>query len=273
MAHETADTLGEFLRARRGRISPQQAGLPAGARRRVPGLRREEVAQLAGISPEYYLRLEQGRNLNPSDQILAALAGALQLDEDALAYLHRLAHPALPARRPRTRARARTDQGDLQPLLDSWPHTPAYVQGPGGRVVAANRQAVLLCPFFAVGHNPLRAAFLEPEMRGLYPQWDDMTAKAVSGLRAMLNLDEADPELLETIGELTVASERFSTLWTRREVRRRDTGRTRLNHPRVGELDLHYEKLVRPQARQLIVVYYADQDSTSAERLAHLSDL
>ncbi|MGI5455499.1 helix-turn-helix domain-containing protein [Streptomyces sp. CA-249302] len=271
MTRETADTLGEFLRARRGQISPGQAGLPAGERRRVSGLRREEVAQLAGISPEYYLRLEQGRNFHPSDQILAALAAALQLDEDAVAYLHRLAHPAPPARRKRARPRA--DQGDLQPLLDSWPQTPAYAQGPGGRVVAANRSAVLLCPFFAVGRNPLRAAFLEPEMRSLYPQWDDMTAKAVSGLRALLDVDDADPELLETIGELTVASERFGTLWTRREVRRRDTGLTRLNHPLVGELDLHYEKMLRPQARQLIVVYYADPDSTSAERLALLNSL
>ncbi|MBO1332816.1 helix-turn-helix domain-containing protein [Streptomyces sp. VRA16 Mangrove soil] len=265
MPRETADTLGEFLRARRGQIGPEQAGLPAGPRRRVPGLRREEVAQLAGISPEYYLRLEQGRNLNPSDQILTALATALQLDEDAVAYLHRLAHPAPPVRRPR--GRAGTDRAGLQPLLDSWPRTAAYVQGAGGRVVAANRLAVLLCPFFAVGSNPLRAAFLEPEMRSLYPQWDDMTAKAVSGLRAMIDVDEADAELLATIGELTVASERFSTLWTRREVRRRDTGRTRFHHPAVGELDLHYEKLVRPQARELLVLYYADEGSVDAERL------
>lgn len=128
MAHETADTLGAFLRARREQISPRQVGLPDGVRRRVPGLRREEVAQLAGISPEYYLRLEQGRNLNPSDQILTALAGALQLDEDALAYLHRLAHPAPPGRRPRRRAR--TNQGDLQPLLDSWPDTPPTPRDP-----------------------------------------------------------------------------------------------------------------------------------------------
>ncbi|MCS0602927.1 helix-turn-helix transcriptional regulator [Streptomyces sp. LP11] len=271
MAYDMTDTLGEFLRARRARISPEQAGLPVGERRRVPGLRREEVAQLAGISPEYYLRLEQGRNLNPSDQILAGIAAALQLDEDAVAYLHRLAHPAPPARR--RRARARGDQGDLQPLLDSWPATPAYAQGPGGRVVAANRLATLLCPFFAVGHNPLRAAFLEPEMRSLYPQWDDMTAKAVSGLRAMLDLDDADPELLETIGELTVASDRFSTLWARREVRRRDTGRTRFDHPVVGPLDLRYEKLSRPQTRQLVVVYHADPDSVSAERLLLLGSL
>ncbi|WP_435211357.1 helix-turn-helix domain-containing protein [Streptomyces sp. bgisy034] len=94
-------TLGDFLRARREQLSPQQAGLPAGRRRRVPGLRREEVAHLAGISPEYYLRLEQGRNQHPSDQILESLAAALQLDDDAVAYLHRLAHPTPPARRRR----------------------------------------------------------------------------------------------------------------------------------------------------------------------------
>lgn len=266
-----ADTLGSFLRARREQLSPEQAGLPAGVRRRVPGLRREEVAHLAGISPEYYLRLEQGRNRHPSDQILDSLAAALRLDDDAIAYLHRLAHPAPAARRRRPR---RQGSGtDLQPLLDSWPLTPAYAQGPGGRVVAANRLAMALCPFFAPGHNPLRAAFLEPEMRSLYPQWDDMTAKAVSGLRAMLSLDDAEPELLETIGELTVASERFRTLWAKREVRRRATGDTRFDHPLVGTLDLRYEKLLRPEARQLLVVYHADPGSPGAERLQLLAGL
>ncbi|MEU4154738.1 helix-turn-helix transcriptional regulator [Streptomyces sp. NPDC026659] len=265
-----ADTLGEFLRARRARIGPEEAGLPAGSRRRVPGLRREEVAQLAGISPEYYLRLEQGRNLNPSDQILAGLAAALRLDEDAVAYLHRLARTAAAPgrRRPRTRA----GQDAPQSLLDSWPDTPAYAQGAGGRVVAANRLAVLLCPFFAVGSDPLRAAFLEPAMRALYPRWDEMTAKAVSGLRAMLDVEDPDPALLEAIGELTHASERFADLWARREVRRRDTGHTLLHHPVVGELELRYEKLLRPQARQLIVVYHADPGSPSADRLRLLAD-
>ncbi|MGW5653801.1 helix-turn-helix domain-containing protein [Streptomyces humi] len=269
--NDMPDTLGDFLRARREQLSPQEAGLPAGERRRVPGLRREEVAHLAGISPEYYLRLEQGRNQHPSDQILQSLAAALQLDDDAASYLHRLAHPRPPARR--RRPRSRTGQGDLQPLLDGWPLTPAYAQGTTGHVVAANRLAVALCPFFAVGSNPLRAVFLEPEMRSLYPQWDDVTAKAVSGLRATLSIDDADPELLETIGELTVASERFRTLWARREVRRRATGYTRFNHPLVGRLDLHYEKLLRPEAQQLLVVYHADQDSPSAERLQLLTSL
>ncbi|MHB9860282.1 helix-turn-helix domain-containing protein [Streptomyces sp. YIM S03343] len=268
---DMADTLGEFLRARREQLSPEQVGLPAGERRRVPGLRREEVAQLAGISPEYYLRLEQGRNRHPSDQILDSLAAALHLDDDAVAYLHRLAHPAPSPRRRRPRPPA--GQTDLQPLLDSWPLTPAYAQGTAGRVVAANRLAVALCPFFAVGGNPLRAAFLEPEMRSLYPQWNDMTAKAVSGLRATLGIDDADPELLETIGELSVASERFRTLWAKREVRRRSTGHTLFDHPLVGRLELRYEKLLRPEARQLLIVYYADPDSESAERLQRLAGL
>ncbi|MFE5033321.1 helix-turn-helix domain-containing protein [Streptomyces sp. NPDC056683] len=269
--NDMADTLGHFLRARREQLSPQEAGLPAGERRRVPGLRREEVAHLAGISPEYYLRLEQGRNQHPSDQILESLAAALQLDDDAVAYLHRLAHPTPPARR--RRPRSQTGQADLQPLLDGWPLAPAYVQGLAGRVVAANRLAVALCPFFAVGSNPLRAVFLEPEMRSLYPQWDDVTVKAVSGLRATLSIDDADPELMETIGELTVASERFCTLWAKREVRRRAAGYTQFNHPLVGQLELRYEKLLRPEARQLLVVYYADHGSPSAERLQLLTSL
>lgn len=266
-----ADTLGDFLRARREQLSPQQAGLPAGERRRVPGLRREEVAHLAGISPEYYLRLEQGRNQHPSDQILESLAAALQLDDEAIAYLHRLAHPTPPTRR--RRPRPQTGQADLQPLLDGWPLTPAYAQGTAGRIVAANRLAVALCPFFAVGSNPLRAVFLEPEMRSLYPQWDDVTVKAVSGLRATLSIDDADPELLEAIGELTVASERFRRLWAKREVRRRAAGYTQFNHPLVGQLELRYEKLLRPEARQLLVVYHADQGSPSAERLQLLTSL
>jgi hypothetical protein len=151
--------------------------------------------------------------------------------------------------------------------------TPALAQDASGHVVAANRLAAALTPFFAVGSNPLRAAFLEPEMRHLYVDWDDMTAKAVSGLRAMVSLDSADPELLATIGELTVASERFRTLWARRDVRNRTEGLTRLDHPVVGRLDLRYEKMILPEARQLLVVYHAAPDSASAERLRLLASL
>jgi transcriptional regulator with XRE-family HTH domain len=236
----------------------------------VPGLRREEVALLAGVSVEYYLRLEQGRDLHPSDQVLDSLAAALQLDDDAVAYLHRLAHPAP---RPRRRARQQPARPALQQLLDSWPLTAAYAAGASGRVVAANRLAVTLCPFFAVGASPLRAAFLEPGMRDLYPDWDDMTAKAVSGLRAMLSPDTAEPELLEAIGELSVASDRFRTLWARRDVRTRTSGLTRMNHPLAGTLELNYEKMILPETRELLVVYHAAPGSPTAERLQLLASL
>ena len=265
------DTLGEFLRARREQIRPDQVGLPGGERRRVPGLRREEVALLAGISSEYYLRLEQGRDLKPSDQILTALASALQLDDDAVAYLHRLAHPAPPPRRRRPR-RQPTGTG-LSALLDNWHTTPAYTQDATGHITAANRLAVALTPFFAVGSNPLRSVFLEPEMRRLYSDWDDLTAKAVSSLRAILSLEAAEPELLETIGELSVASDRFRTLWARRDVRSRTSGYSRFNHPLAGPLELRYEKLLQPDSRQLLVVYHADPGSPSAERLQLLATL
>ncbi|WP_051799664.1 helix-turn-helix transcriptional regulator [Catenuloplanes japonicus] len=262
------DTLGDFLRARRELIRPEDVGMVAGARRRVPGLRREEVALLAGISAEYYLRLEQGRDLHPSDQILTALASALQLDDDAVAYLHRLAHPApRPARRRRS-----APAPSLQPLVDSWPATPAYVQDAAGRVTAANRPAVALCPFFAVGQTPLRSVFLEPEMRRFYVNWADTTAKAVSGLRATLALGgDAEPGLLELIGELTVASDRFRTLWARRDVRGRTTGLTEIAHPLVGPLQLHYEKFQQPESRQLLVVYRPTPAST--DRLQLLTTL
>jgi transcriptional regulator with XRE-family HTH domain len=265
------DTLGEFLRARREQIRPEQVGLPGGERRRVPGLRREEVALLAGISAEYYLRLEQGRDLKPSDQILTSLARALQLDDDAIAYLHRLAHPAPPPRRRRSR-RQPNDAG-LQVLLDNWHTTPAYAQDATGHVTAANRLAVALTPFFAVGSDPLRSVFLEPEMRRLYPDWDDVTAKAVSSLRAILSLEAAEPELLEMIGELSIASDRFRTLWARRDVRARTSGYSRFDHPLAGPLELRYEKLLQPDSRQLLVIYHAEPGSPSAERLQLLATL
>ncbi|MEV6349305.1 helix-turn-helix transcriptional regulator [Actinoplanes sp. NPDC051851] len=265
----TADTLGAFLRARREQIRPEDVGLTTGARRRVPGLRREEVALLAGISAEYYLRLEQGRDHHPSDQILTALAGALRLDDDANAYLHRLAHPA-----PRPRRRRGRGAGPvLQPLLDAWPATPAYAQDGTGRVTAANHLAVALSPAFAVGQVPLRAVFRDPEMRRLYPDWNDVTAKTVAGLRTLLTGDTADPELLELIGELTLTSDRFRTLWARREVRTRTSGVTRFAHPLAGPLDLHYEKFPHPEHRQLLVVYRADPGSATAERLQLLASL
>lgn len=230
---------------------------------------------LAGISNEYYLRLEQGRDLHPSDQVLASIAAALRLDEDAVDYLHRLAHPSPPARARRAprRTTADRDAAQVQQLLDSWPLTPAHVQSPSGLVVAANRLAAALTPHFGVGRNPLRAAFLEPDMQRLYVDWEEVTAKTVAGLRTMMTTNAAEPELLEVIGELSVHSERFRTLWARRDVRVRTSGLTLLDHPVVGRLDLRYQKLLLPESRQLMVIYHAEPGSRTAESLRLLTSL
>jgi transcriptional regulator with XRE-family HTH domain len=264
--------LGEYLRVRRERLRPDDVGLPAGARRRVSGLRREEVALLAGISAEYYLRLEQGRDRHPSEQVLDGLARALQLDTDAETYLHELARSG---RTPRRRApRPERVSPSVQSLIDNWTTTPALVHGRFMTVLAANAVAVALCPFFAPGVNSLRAAFLEPEMREFYRDWDEMTAKTVAYLRSIIGAGVDDPRLAELIGELSLSSERFRTLWARQDVRQRTSGVTGLLHPQVGPLDLHYEKLALPSAPdQMLVTYHAEPGSPSYERLQLLAHL
>lgn len=267
----TASKLGEYLRARRERIRPDEVGLPTGERRRVPGLRREEVALLAGISAEYYLRLEQGRDQHPSDQVLDSIARALRLDTDAETYLHELARPVRPARR-KTAKPERVGAG-VQGLIDNWTTTPALVHGRYMTTLAANPMAVALSPFFAPGVNTLRAAFLEPAMREFYRDWDAMTAKAVAYLRSVIGGAVDDPKLAELVGELSLRSDRFRTLWARQDVRQKTSGTTLLLHPQVGPLDLQYEKLALPGTGQMLVTYHAERDSPSYERLQLLSHL
>jgi transcriptional regulator with XRE-family HTH domain len=264
--------LGEYLRVRRERLRPEDVGLPGGSRRRVPGLRREEVALLAGISVEYYLRLEQGRDQHPSDQVVSSLARALQLDADAESYLKKLAEPARQARRRAPKAE-KVGAGVLS-LIDSWPTTPALVQGRYLTTLAANPLAVALSPYFTPGVNSLRAAFLEPEMRELYRDWEGMTAKAVAYLRSVIAGSLDDPRLLELIGELSVHSERFRMLWARQDVRLKTSGLTQLNHPQVGALDLQYEKLALPgTGGQMLITYHAASGTPSHEKLELLAHL
>jgi transcriptional regulator with XRE-family HTH domain len=246
--------LGEYLRARRAQLQPEQVGLAPGARRRVTGLRREEVAVLAGISPEYYSRLEQGRDLHPSDQVLSNLAAALRLDADATTYLYTVAKPGTTVRR----SQPEKVSPHVVSLIDGWPHTAAYVQGRGFTVLAANRLAAALSPHFAVGANPLRAAFLSADMRELYSDWEAMTAKAVSFLRSVVASHEDDPHVTTLVEDLSVRSERFRTLWAKHDVKIRDEGVTKLNHPQVGPLDLQYQKFVLPESEQLLVTYHAE---------------
>ena len=267
-------TLGEFLRARRAQLRPADVGLPAGARRRVAGLRREEVAVLAGISPEYYLRLEQGRDLNPSSQVLQALAEALHLDGDATSYLSTVARPGLGlAARRGSRGRPERVSAHVQDLIDSWPTTAAYVLGRGSTVLAANAPARALSPHFAAGATPLRALFLDSHLRDLYRDWDAVTVKAVAHLRSTTAGTRDDPRVVTLIGELSLHSDRFRELWARADVKVRDDGPTRLTHPQVGPLDLQYTKLTLVEHEQLLVTYHAERGGVSAGAWRVLCDL
>jgi transcriptional regulator with XRE-family HTH domain len=263
--------VGEYLRARRERIRPEDIGIPeSGGHRRVPGLRREEVAMLAGVSADYYIRLEQGRDQHPSPQVIDALARALQLDDDATAYLHRLATP--PARRRRKAHRPeRVPAGVLQ-LIATWDQTPAYVQGRYMDVLAVNSLATALFPFCVTGENLVRAAFLDPRVRDMYGDWEWVTDTVVAGLRALVGPDVDDPRLHELVGELSVRSERFRRLWARHDARPKRSGTARIEHPQVGELELAYEKLAIPDTDcQALVVHHAKPGSPSAQALILLA--
>jgi transcriptional regulator with XRE-family HTH domain len=188
-----ANALGRYLRVRRALVRPDDAGVPGQGNRRVPGLRREEVAFLAGVSSDYYVRLEQGRDRHPSDQVLMAIARALQLDEDASAYLLQLAKAPGPRNR-RIRRPEKISDG-IRTLISSWPLTPAYVHGKYMDILAANDLATALCHFSMPGRNAILDAFTEPEMRQLRPDWDTMTARAVPHLRSIVGADTGDPRL------------------------------------------------------------------------------
>lgn len=270
-ATDDANALGRYLRARRELISPDEAGVPDQGNRRVPGLRREEVAFLAGISSDYYNRLEQGRDKNPSEQVLRSIARALRLDEEASAYLLQIAAPKNPQRK-RPHRPGKVSDG-IRTLIDSWPLTPAYVHDRYMDILAANDLAVALSPFNAPGHNGILAAFLEPEMQELHQDWDDMTARVVPYLRSIVGADIHDPRLVEIVGELSLSSERFRTLWARQDVRHKTTGTTLFRHPQAGPLELRYEKLLIPSAGHTLITYHAQPGSASEERLRLLASM
>jgi transcriptional regulator with XRE-family HTH domain len=266
-------SLAMFLRTRRDLLKPADVGLVEGERRRVAGLRREEVAMLAGISSEYYLRLEQGRERQPSDQVLEGLASALQLNDDATHYMRNLARPAPRRRRRGTGSAEKFDPG-LQTLIDNWYQTPAYIQNRQMTILAANAMARALTPFFAPGVNHMRSIFLEPDLSNWVRNWEEVTAILVSSLRFNVAEENSnDPELLSLIGELSIASQRFRTLWARQDVKQKTTGPAVFDHPQVGLLELRYRTFVLPETRQVLVTYYAPPGTTAEERLRLLSTL
>ncbi|MEO7016214.1 MAG: helix-turn-helix transcriptional regulator [Leifsonia sp.] len=267
-AHSETNRLGEYLRARRELVTPDQAGIPSGSRRRVPGLRREEVAMLAGISSDYYLRLERGRDRNPSPQVLTALARVLHLDEVEEGYLLRLAQPA-PFRRPRRRSPERVPTR-LRELLAAV-GVPAFVEGKAFDVLASNPLAVALSPRLRPGENRLRSLLLDPEERAFHQDWERSVEGFVAAFRQQAGDDTSDARVVELVGELSLSSARFRTLWARHDVRMLEGGTTTLTHPIVGELHLHRDKL--PVGEVILVLYYADAGSESAEKLRLLGSL
>lgn len=265
----SSNTLGDYLRARRGLVTPQQAGLPDLGQRRVTGLRREEVAMLAGISADYYLRLERGRDRNPSVQVLESIARVLHLDDDHVAYL--LSLVADKPRRQRRRRRPQTVPPGMAKLVTSMTQ-PAYIEGRYFDILESNHLAHALSPRLKAGGNQLRDMFLDRAEQDLYPDWEGSTECLVANLRQSVGTDIDDPRFIELTGELSLASPRFRDLWARHDVKGQWGAPMRFNHPEVGEMMLNRERLSINEAADLrLVVYHADAGSTDAEKLALLA--
>ncbi len=265
--HEMRD----FLTSRRAKITPEQAGLPAyGGNRRVAGLRREEVALLAGVSIDYYTRLERGRAHGASESVLEGIARALQLDEAERAHLFDLARAAAPAapRAPR-RPAAQQVRPSVQRILDSMTATPAYVRNARLDILAANRLgAALFAPVLtgpAQPANNARFLFLDPAAREFYPDWERQAQDVVAMLRTEIGQNPYDKALSNLIGELSTRSDHFRTWWAAHNVRFHRTGVKRLHHPVVGDLTLTYEALDLAADTGLRISAYSAEPGTPSD--------
>ncbi|MFD8946298.1 helix-turn-helix domain-containing protein [Streptomyces californicus] len=268
--------LSEFLRTRRAKLQPQDVGLPEfGRHRRVPGLRREELAQLAGVSVAYYTRLEQGNGRNVSAEVLDAIARALRLTDAEHAHLTHLARPARhkKKRRPPRAQRVRTG---LLYLLESMEGVPAYVTGARSDILAWNPMAAAVFGDWGAlppgERNWARLVFLSPAYRDLFVNWDSKASDMVSYLRLYAGCHPDDPELSALVGELSVKSEEFRRLWATHNVKEKGHGTKLVRHPLAGDLTLSYETLNLPDdEEQHLVTYHAEPGSASAEGLRLLA--
>jgi transcriptional regulator with XRE-family HTH domain len=262
----------EFLRTRRARITPEQAGLvPQTRARRVPGLRREEVAQIAGVSVDYYVRLERGRTRGVSETVLEAVARALQLDDTERAHLFDLAQPTAARARSRRPLAPQRVRPVLYRTLEAL-SVPAVVEGRRMDVLAANRLGyALYTDFEGRPHrerNFARFVFLDQAARTLYVDWELIAGNCVAALRLYAGRHPDDPQLTELIGELSLHSETFRRMWADHNVIAHTTGTKRLHHPLVGDLTLDYVVLaVEGDPEQSLVIYTPEPASPSAEAL------
>lgn len=268
---DSDNRLGAFLRARRELVRPEDFGMSGGGQRRVAGLRREEVAMLAGMSADYYVRLEQGRDKHPSEQVVAALARVFALDDEGAAHLRELARPVV--RRRRAPQRPERVSPGLLALMQAWQDTPALVLGRHLDVLAANPLAVAVNVCSVPGINQVRMMFLDPEARNIYPDWAIHAAETVASLRASAG-DLDDPHLTELVGELSLKSDDFRRLWARHDIKGKTAGLKRFVNPMVGELRLSYETFsVNGAPGQLLIAYHAEPGSESERALALLGSM
>jgi transcriptional regulator with XRE-family HTH domain len=266
-----ANDIAEFLASRRARITPERAGLPTYGTRRVPGLRREEVASLAGVSAHYYRRLERGQVSGVSELVLEGLARALQLDEAERAHLFDLARAASPVAPKRSRPAKTRIRPVVQRILDQV-GAPAIVSNVRGDYLAANALGrALYAPVFDSPEQPANSArftFLDPAAVDFYPEWDRLAGELVAALRSQAGRNPYDPDLQDLIGELSTRSDEFRVRWAAHNVRFHRTGSKRLHHPIMGELELSYETLTLDADDGLrMAVYTAQAGSASQQAL------
>lgn len=277
---DTRAEVREFLTSRRARLTPDQAGVLGGGNRRVPGLRRSEVASLAGLSVEYYAKIERGDIGGASSSVLEAIAGALQLDDTERAHLSDLARASdgvpVSGRARRRPPRSSAPRPSLSWALDALTDAVAFVRNPRQDVLATNALGrAFYAPLLGDGGripNLARFQFLDPASHDFYPDWERFAEMCVAIMRAEAGRDPHDRAMQDLVGELSTRSELFRRLWGAHDVRTHGAGTKRFNHPVVGEVVLAYEELaVTADPGQILMIYTAEPDSPSADRLKLLS--
>ncbi len=272
MGIDVRNEIRDFLSSRRARLTPDEVGMPSfgGGVRRVPGLRRHEVAMLAGVSVDYYTRLERGSLKGVSDSVLEGLAGALQLDEDERVHLFDLARLANAGVKVMHRNVPTRVRPGVQRLLDAITGAPAWVRNERGDVVATNELGrALYAPMFAGPGRPVNTArftFLDPVARDFFPDWAATAREAVAVLRAAAVANPCEPGLVTLVGELSTRSEEFRGWWAAHDVRVHRRGGKRITHPIVGELQLDFEALELVADPGLTMFTYSAEPGSESER-------